>query len=65
MFEFLFGPSKNDSYLVYFFCITYGMLQFWVIPSYGVVKKVVQSDGFHEIFTFAIFSLNFQRRLMQ
>jgi hypothetical protein len=35
------------------------------IPSYGVVKKVVQSDGFHEIFTFAIFSLNFQRRLMQ
>jgi hypothetical protein len=40
-------------------------LSIWVIPSYGVVKKVVQSDGFHEIFTFAIFSLNFQRSLMQ
>jgi hypothetical protein len=38
---------------------------FGVIPSYGVVKKVVQSDGFHEFFTFAIFYLNFQRRLMQ
>jgi hypothetical protein len=36
-----------------------------VIPSYGVVKKIVQSDGFHEIFTFAIFYLNFQKRVMQ